>query len=61
MTYGPEPRHFKAQLPTPPQDSLQGERAGQYLMSPDENEAAPEAPKSRWRSAWVIVRGRWPR
>lgn len=64
MTYGPEPHHFKAQLPSLPQKVWRephAQRIGERLLLRDGRELRLNTPKWQLGLSWMIARSHWPR
>jgi len=56
ITYGPEARHFKAQIPAIAEEIASPDRGAEALRVEDNSDAAIHRPKSQWGAVWHTAR-----
>jgi len=56
MTYGPEARHFKAQIPAIAVEVASPDRDAEALRVEGNSHAANHRPKSHWHAVWHTAR-----
>ena len=56
MTYGPEARHFKAQIPAIAVEVASQNPGAAALRVADNSDAGVRRPKSHWRAVWHSAR-----